>query len=203
MKYDFPGMIKLGLVLALFAAAACVMLAFVYTGTLPVIYERQRSDFYEALRELFHDADDFEAIVDIRSPDPAVSIENAYAAIKDGEIIGAALRVARAGYSGPIKTLVGVSADGIITGAKILEHSETPGLGANASSSSYYVDRPNHITFYAQFTGKKVNDPFEVRRDVMVITASTITSRAIADSVKAAGLAADTWLKSLEVEVEQ
>ena len=201
MKQGFPEMVKLGLVLALFAGAACIMLAFVYSGTSTIIEQRQRSDLEAALKDLFPDADNFEAISNITSPDAAVVIENAYAAIKNGSTVGAALRVSRASYSGPIKTMVGVSADGIITGARILEHSDTPGLGANAASSSYFVDRPNRITFYGQFAGKNINDPFEVRRDVLVITASTITSRAVADSVKAVGLAVDSWLKGKEVEV--
>jgi electron transport complex protein RnfG len=112
-----------------------------------------------------------------------------------------ALRVSCAGFEKPIKTMVGVSTDGLIVGARILEHSETPGLGANAASSKYFVDRANGITFYGQFAGKSVNDPFEVRKDVSVITASTVTSVAVSSSVKAAGLAANAWLKGEEVDV--
>ena len=194
-KMNFPGMIKLGIILAAFAAAACVMLAFVYSGTSAIIAQRQKADLEAAQRDLFPEADSFELIENITSGDSAVTIENAYAAVKNGEIIGVALRVSRYSYSGPIVTMVGVSSDGIIAGARILEHSDTPGLGANAASASYFVDRPNRITFYGQFEGKNVDDPFEVRRDVMVITASTITSRAVADSVKAAGLAVVSWLK--------
>ena len=200
MKTGFLGMIKLGFILAIFAAAACVMLAFVYSGTLPVIAQRERADLEASMKELFPEAESFEAIDNIQSPDLAVSIENAYAAIKNNQTIGAALRVSRASYSGPIKTMVGVDANGLITGVKILEHSDTPGLGSNAASSSYFVDRANRVTFYGQFTGKSVNDPFEVRRDVEVITASTITSRAVAHSVRAAGLAVSAWLAGKEVE---
>lgn len=190
------GMIKLGGILAIFAAAACVMLAFVYTGTSPIIAERQRVELYAALHELFHDADNFEPIPldEITSPDAAVTIEIAYAAIKNDMPFGAGLRVTRTGYSGPIRTMVGVDSDGRITGVRILSHSETPGLGAHAASSTYFVDRVNRITFYGQFTGMSVNDPFEVNRDVDVITASTITSRAIADSVRAAALAVSAWV---------
>jgi len=39
-----------------------------------------------------------------------------------------------------------------------------------------------------------VNEPFEVKGDVIAITAATITSRAVAESVKAAGEAASAWL---------
>jgi electron transport complex protein RnfG len=88
---------------------------------------------------------------------------------------------------------VGVGADGKISGVKILEHSDTPGLGANADSKNYYVDRANGIHFYDQFAGKSASDPFEPKQDVIAITAATITSRAVAASVKAAAEAAMTW----------
>jgi len=194
MKTGFSGMLKLGLVLAVFATAACIMLALVYSGTSTIIAQRQKADLDAALKELFPEADSFEAIIDIKSPDPAVTIENAYAAIKKGRPYGAALRLSRASYSGPIKTMVGVSSDGLITGVKIMEHSDTPGLGANAASSSYFVDRASGITFYGQFAGKHVTHPFRVKDDVISITASTITSVAVSSSVKAAGLAVSAWL---------
>jgi len=189
------GMMKLGCILAIFATAACVMLAFVYSGTSSVIAQRQQADLDAALGELFPDADSFEKTDEIKSPDPAVTIESAYKALKNREVIGAAVSLSRASYSGSIKTMVGVSSAGVITGVKIMEHSDTPGLGANAASSSYFVDRANGITFYGQFAGKRVADPFRVKDDVIAITASTITSNAVSSSVKAAGLAVSEWLR--------
>jgi electron transport complex protein RnfG len=193
-KTGFLSMIKLGLVLALFATAACVMLAFVYSGTQNIIAQHQAEGLGKALADLFNEADLFLELDVIESPDRAVAIERVYKAMKGDTIEGLALILSRASYSGPIKTMVGVSSSGYITGVKILEHSDTPGLGANAASSKYFVDKANGITFYGQFAGKKVNDPFEVKKDVVIITASTITSRAVAESVRAAGLAAATWI---------
>ena len=194
MKTGFLGMLKLGTVLALFATAACVMLAFVYTGTKSIIEQQDEKNLQAALIELFPDADNFEPIEDITSPDSDVAIINAYVAVVNNKIIGAALTVSRAGYSGPIRTMVGVNTDGLITRAKIMEISDTPGLDANAASPLYFVDRANGITFYGQFTGKKTTDPFIVKNDVAAITASTITSVAVSNSVKAAGLAVKAWL---------
>jgi electron transport complex protein RnfG len=193
-KNNFAGMAKLGCILAVFAAAACVMLAFVYTGTAKIIAARQQTDLDAALKELFPGADRFNPVSDIQSPDASVTIESAYEALKDGETIGAALRLSRASYGGPIKIMAGVSADGTITGVKIMEHADTPGLGANAASPSYFVDRPRGITFYGQFTGKPVADPFEVKGDVATITAATVTSEAVTAAVKAAGLGVSAWL---------
>jgi Na+-translocating ferredoxin:NAD+ oxidoreductase subunit G len=194
-KGGFAGMLKLGVVLALYAVAACVGLAFVYAGTEKVIAQRQRADLEASLSELFSEADDFKAISGLKSGDPTVTIEEdgAFAAYKNGEVIGAVLRTSRASYNGAIKILVGVGTNGKIRAVKILEHSDTPGLGANAASSTYYVDRAKGIHFYDQFAGKAVSDPFVPKSDVIAITAATITSRAVAASVKAAGEAALAW----------
>ncbi len=194
-KGGFAGMLKLGVVLALYAVAACVGLAFVYAGTEKVIAQRQRADLEASLSELFSEADDFKAISGLKSGDPAVTIEDdgAFAAYKNGEVIGAVLRTSSASYNGAIKVLVGVGTNGRISRVKILEHSDTPGLGANAASSTYYVDRAKGIHFYDQFAGKAVSDPFVPKNDVIAITAATITSRAVAASVKAAGEAALVW----------
>jgi electron transport complex protein RnfG len=192
----FGGMLKLGVILALYAAAACVGLAFVYAGTVKVIAQRQEADLNAALAELFPAADNFAPVTGIMSSDPAVTIEEdgTFAAHKNGQVIGMALRTSRASYGGAIRILVGVAADGKISGVKILEHRDTPGLGANAGSASYFVDRARGIHFYDQFAGKNVRDPFVPKQDIIAITAATITSRAVADSVRAAGLAASAWI---------
>ena len=194
MKTNFTEMIKLGFILAVFATTACFMLAFVHNGTSPIIERRQYDALKASIQDLFPEANNFEAITGIESPDSSVIIESAYAALKDSQIIGVALRTSRFSYSGQIKILVGVGVDDLISGVRILENNDTPGFGLNAGASNFYVDRANRITFYGQFAGKNVRDPFEVRRDVAVITASTITSRAAAASVKAAAIAANAWL---------
>ncbi len=190
-------MIKLGLVLAAYATAACVGLAFVYTGTAAVIAERQKADLEAALTDLFPQGDGFEEITGaIANGDPSVSFVNEYAIKKNGGIAGVAVRAVGASYGGPITVLVGVLADGTIAGVKVLENKDTPGLGANASSPAYFVDKAAGLTFYGQFAGKALSDPFEVKGDVAAITASTITSKAVAGIVKTAGRAAGQWLES-------
>jgi electron transport complex protein RnfG len=194
-KTGVGAMIRLGIILAVYAAAACVGLAFVYSGTEKIIARRQEADQNAALQDLFPEADSFSEISgSISSADPAVTFEAEYEARRGNEIAGVALRTSRASYGGAIRILVGVSAGGKITGIKILEHQDTPGLGANAASPSYFINRAAGIHFYDQFAGKSVGDKFAVKEDVAAITAATITSRAVADSVKAAGGAASAWL---------
>lgn len=189
------GMLKLGIALALFAGAACVSLAVVYSITGPVIAAQQEKDLVAALKDIFPDSDGFgEITVDLSSADPRVTFANAYAMKKDGRVIGVAVRASAPSYSGNAVVLSGIGSDKKVTRVIILELLDTPGLGANASNPNYFVDKTNRITFTGQFAGKSVSDPFDVKGDVQAITASTITSRAIAAIVKAAGESAADYL---------
>uniref|UniRef100_A0A7C3E3K4 Ion-translocating oxidoreductase complex subunit G n=1 Tax=Gracilinema caldarium TaxID=215591 RepID=A0A7C3E3K4_9SPIR len=188
-------MVKLGFIMAVYATVACVSLAFVYTGTQKVIAERQKADLEAALKDLFPQGESFEEITGtLQSPDTSVAFKNEYVIKKDNAPIGVAVRGVGASYGGPVTVLVGVGADGKIAGVKVLENKDTPGLGANAANPSYFVDRASGITFYGQFKGKSLSDPFEVKGDVIAITASTITSKAVTRVVKTAGQTAGAWL---------
>ncbi|MDR2028620.1 MAG: FMN-binding protein [Treponema sp.] len=187
--------LKLGLVLTLYAVAACVGLAFVYSGTEKIIARRQQADLEAALRELFPGMEGYEDISgELVGPDEAVDFEGQYGIFRGKAVIGAAIRASGASYGGKVVILAGIGIDGKISGVKILETADTPGLGANAASPTYYVDRDRKLTFYGQFTGKSVADPFTVKGDVAAITASTITSQAITGAVRSASAAASAWL---------
>jgi len=102
----------------------------------------------------------------------------------DGEVIGAAVTtVTDKGYAGPIEIVIGMRGDSI-TGVRIKSSSETPGLGANASAVKYGETEP---WFLGQFKdlepariGLKKDNPAGA---IDVITAATITSRAITEAV--------------------
>jgi electron transport complex protein RnfG len=190
-------MLKLGLVLACFATAACVGLALVYNVTKEIITIRSQADLEAALKDLFPSADGFTEITgQITSPEATIIFGSQYA-IKQGDtLLGAAIQASGPSYGGLITVLVGVGTDGKIAGAKILEHLDTPGLGANAASASYFVDKAAKLTFYGQFAGKPVSDPFEPKADVTAVTAATITSRAVSSVVKASGTAASAWINT-------
>jgi electron transport complex protein RnfG len=188
--------LKLGFTLTIYATVACVGLAFVYSATEKTITRRQQADLEAALLELFPEADSFTDLgTAITSPDPLVIFEAQYAAKRGDQLIGAAIQSSRGSYGGPITVLAGVGIDGRISRVKILDHKDTPGLGANAASPSYFVDKAAGITFFDQFAGKSVEDPFEAKNDIIAVTASTITSRAVSGAVQVSGSAAMAWLK--------
>ena len=191
------GILKLGIILSIYVTVACVGLAFVYSATEERIAGHAAEKLQVSLQELFPTANDFQEITgQIPSTDALHPFVSQYKVLQNGTIIGAVVEVITPGYSGPITILVGVGTDGRISRIKILANPDTPGLGANAGSSTYFVDRSRRLTFFGQFEGKSVNDNFEVRSDIAAITASTITSRAVSVAVKAAGDAAAKWLNT-------
>jgi electron transport complex protein RnfG len=189
-------MLKLGLILAAYSVVACVGLAFVYAGTKTVIEQRAKTDLENALKDLFPTADSFESLAttELKSPVETVSFTEAYAVSSAGKLVGVAIKAVGPSYGGATVALVGIGTDRKVSGAKILENKDTPGLGANAASPTYFVDRKSKTTFMGQFVGKSIDDPFTVKGDIVAITASTITSKAVANVVKAAGSAAGEWI---------
>lgn len=89
--------------------------------------------------------------------------------------LGEAVESTTGGFGGDLKVLVGFDKDGNILGYTILQHAETPGLGAKADKW-FQKDGKGSII------GKNPNkDNLTVKKDggdVDAITASTITSRA-------------------------
>jgi transcriptional regulator of nitric oxide reductase len=81
------------------------------------------------------------------------------------------------GYDGPIKMLVGMDLQGVLTGVVVSEHREPYGY--------FSVDRKE---FAAQFAGKNIRDAFKVGTDVDAVSRATITNtsavRAIRNSAR-------------------
>ena len=88
--------------------------------------------------------------------------------------LGAAVESTTNGFGGDLKILVGFDPEGKILGYTLLEHAETPGLGAKADKWFQQGEKGDII-------GKNPKEPLTVSKDggqVDAITASTITSRA-------------------------
>ena len=88
--------------------------------------------------------------------------------------LGAAVQSTTGGFGGDLKVLVGFDPEGKILGYTLLEHAETPGLGAKADKWFQKGQKGDII-------GKDPKEPLTVSKDggqVDAITASTITSRA-------------------------
>jgi len=188
------------LVLGLIALLAAVALGVVNLLTAERIIAQQREAERKALAEVFpasfHDND---LLADTFILDPGVaaprkfdlldalqltSPRQAYTARLDGEFAGVILPAeAHDGYSGDILLLVGILADGSISGVRVLEHGETPGLGDKIELRL--------SDWILGFDGKTVDNPpasgWQVLKDggeFDQLTGATITPRAIVTRVR-------------------
>lgn len=93
----------------------------------------------------------------------------------DKKELGAAVESTTGAFGGNFKVLVGFDTDGNILGYTILQHAETPGLGAKADK---WFQKDGKGSIIGKNPSK---DNLTVRKDggtIDAITASTITSRA-------------------------
>ncbi len=81
------------------------------------------------------------------------------------------------GYDGPIKILVGLDLNRMLTGIVVTEHHEPYG--------NFSIDTP---AFAAQFAGKPIGDPFKVGGDIDAVSRASISitsaSRAVRNSAR-------------------
>lgn len=163
-------LVKFGLILAIICFAASLVLALTYKVTKPAIAARAEEEEKEALRMVLPDADNYVK----RGQDDA----EYYEGYKDKQLIGYCIKAFGNGYGGYFRSMVGIDLSGMIQGVLVLEHQETPGLGAKISET-----RPGEkdAWFLRQFRGK---DGAKVTvRDIDAITGATISSKAVADSI--------------------
>lgn len=169
---------RLCLVLTVIAAVSAGVLGFVSQKTAEPIRNALREEKMSAVRSVLppfdNEPDDDKTT--IGAGDEAVEV---YRGMKDGVVVGAAFPVvAPNGYSGEIEIMVGVDTAGVVTGIEILQHRETPGLGAKIETEE----------FRANFTGASLSDPetWDVMKDggtFKQVTGATISSRAVTHAV--------------------
>ena len=177
------------LLLGLFALVGTGLVALVFTTTKEPIAEAERAYMLRSLNEVIkpelYDNDIFSDYIEVVSSeylgtDKPVSV---FRARKNNQPVAVAITpIAREGYVGPIRLLVGIDINGTIIGVRVLNHHETPGLG-----DAIEEKRSNWIF---GFNGRSLNNPdskkWRVRRDGGVFdqfTGATITPRAVVKAV--------------------
>ena len=153
------------------AAVATALLVIVHAITLEPIENNLRLAQERMKLQVIPYADEF---VDMEG-NLQGSMTAVYEAKENGERVGFIVSVAPNGYAGPIEMIVGISSkEKVVSGMRVVRHSETPGFGDVATKQSFYSkfnDRPlNTITLVRSgATGDQIDS----------IAASTITTDAI------------------------
>ena len=180
------------LLLGLFALITAAVLAGTQAGTADRIAAAEREAAQKALLEIVplnrHTND---MLVDTVAVKPAFWDKlglkdggNIHIARDNGEAIAAIIpAVAPDGYSGDIKLIVGVNADGSVAGVRVLTHNETPGLGDKVElKKSDWI-----LSFDNTSLENPKADQWGVKKDggdFDQFTGATITPRAVVNQVK-------------------
>lgn len=171
--------LRLPLILGIICALSTAIVSYANNLTTPVIAERRHKDIILGYTQVLPQAVNLE---EVAAP-PGSMITGIIRSEKDGQPNGYIYTVAPDGYSGQILLMVGIShPQAAISGVKILQQTETPGLGAKCTDPD----------FLSQFTGKPLKKKLVVKkaakkkREVQAITASTITSNAVVRGINEA-----------------
>lgn len=186
--------IKLAGVLLIICAVACGLLGFVNELTVDVIAENNAKVAAQARMEVMPIADDITEMLDAATTEAAAAaagvttneVAEIYVAKKGGEAVGYTFTVNSKGFGGTLNIIVGVNNDGVITGAKVVSHAETPGLGAKSTDPAWIGQ---YTDLYADGAVEVIKTGSPSGQQILAITGSTITSNAVTTGVNYAGQA--------------
>lgn len=157
-------MIKPILVLTVICVITAALLGATYNVTDPLIKAAEKAASDAAMAEVLPSASAFNEIkVD--------GVEGLLLAAEDTSGSGYVFKTQSKGFGGAYQVMVGISADGLVTGAKLLDNKETPGLGNKTGMPS----------FTTQFVGKDSS-----LEGIDTITGATVSSNAFVSAVSIA-----------------
>lgn len=171
MEEAMNQMARFGIVLGVICLLSTLVLAVTYDATKPVIEREIKREEEKAFKAVIPGADSFTE----KTLDGIEYVE----ARGGGELVGYCIRTVASGYEGPIRLIVGIDPNGRILGLEVLEHSETPGLGAKMKEIRPGETEPY---FLRQFKGKDARN-IKAKKNIDAITGATITTRAITNEV--------------------
>ena len=165
--------VKLAVILFLVSAITSGVLGLVNMFTKDIIAEQQRLKTEAAYNAVLPSESGYTTI-EFDPDDPAFANVDALSAAGDN---GWVVELTFSSAQGSITAAFGVGSDYVITGASVIDHAETSGLGAKITEES----------FLESLVGQ--SEGMAVTKDggtVDSITAATISSRAMANAANAA-----------------
>lgn len=182
--------IKTGATLAVIAAICTTLVAATYQLTSERIVANEKALLEQALQPalagIFYEGGVSESRLVMLPPHDLPGNDTAliYRVYAQDKPVAALFAVtARDGFSGLIRILVGVEFDGTITGVRILQHRETPGLGDKIESA--------RSDWIFQFDGRSMGNPavtgWAIRNDggeFDQLTGASVTPRAVIGAIR-------------------
>ena len=109
----------------------------------------------------------------------STTVQNVYEAQDGGQLIGHAVKIVASGSQGSIEMVVGIDAEGTVTGVSIVDNAETSGIGSRV------MENENGVL--DQFAGKSAADgTLTVGSNVDAISGATVSSKGVTAGVNGA-----------------
>jgi len=175
---------KHALVLGGFSLAATLLLAVANDLTREPIAQSALADLRHSLEQVIpaslHDNNPASDTATLTVDGAPLQV---YRARQAGRVTAVAFETSRRGYGGNIRVLLGVDATGKLLGVRVLQHTETPGLGDKIEvSRSDWITRFNGLSLgnppEAKWAVKKDGGPFDQ------FAGATITPRTVVNSIR-------------------
>lgn len=184
--------LRVGLILAAFAIGATSLVGLTETSTKDKIADNEKQTLLRAINAVVPtERYDNDILNDTQVLAPTEALHTTddtviYRARQNQQPSAVVLTaVAPNGYSGKIKLLIGIYADGSLSGVRVISHKETPGLGDKID-----VKKADWIL---KFNNLSLTNPAENRWSVKKdggefdqFTGATITPRAVVSAIKSA-----------------
>ena len=171
--------VRLGGVLLLITSVVALLLGFFNDATDEIIAQTNLEKKIASMQRVMPEAETFTMVYpDLTEADMVTEVNAGSDA--SGTSVGWCFSMAPKGYGGAITMIVGISNDLTITGVEIVDHSETPGLGANAESESWLRQ------FAGQSGTLSVVKSAPQPGQIQAVTSATKTSNAVVKAVNQA-----------------
>lgn len=170
------------LVLLVIGLVTTFLLALTHELTKEARAAQEIARINENRRHLYPQAEEYLPISVGDWPKECPSIDEIYIALdSQGKELGMLFIASCRGYAGAVPVMVAVDINATITGLRVLDNEETPGLGKKIEEAG----------FLDQFLGRGLDKDFLVRHDapddqrIDAVSGATISSRAVADALNA------------------
>ena len=191
-KVDMDPKYLIKLTVTLFVTCVIVagLLGFVNKLTLPNITAANERKTAEAIQQVLPEMEGSPAVLELTDEMTAAAsgagatVTEAYEAQAGGSVIGHALKIVASGSQGNIVMMVGLDAEGAVTGVSIVSNSETSGIGSKVMNNEPLNSGTGVLD---QFIGKSAADgELTVGKNVDAISGATVSSKGVTTGVNAA-----------------
>ena len=134
----------------------------------------------------FSDALEITADMEAAAASAGGSVTEAYEVLVGGAPAGHALKIVASGSQGSIEMMVGLDAEGVVTGVSIVDNAETAGIGSKVMDNEPTTADPS-VGVLDQFIGKSAADgTLSVGSSVNAITGATVSTKGVTTGVNTA-----------------